>query len=69
MAQQMLSDYVGLGVFPDDAAAKLEFTAAHPLGRTGTPDDVASAVLFLVSDLASFVTGHELVVDGGMSAS
>jgi NAD(P)-dependent dehydrogenase (short-subunit alcohol dehydrogenase family) len=69
MAQQMLADYVGLGVFADDAAAKLEFTAAHPLGRTGTPDDVASAILFLVSDLASFVTGHELVVDGGMSAS
>jgi NAD(P)-dependent dehydrogenase (short-subunit alcohol dehydrogenase family) len=40
----------------------------HPLGRLGTPEDVANAVLFLASDLASWVTGHALVVDGGFSA-
>jgi NAD(P)-dependent dehydrogenase (short-subunit alcohol dehydrogenase family) len=42
--------------------------AANPLGRAGQPDDVARAALFLVSDLAAFVTGHILVVDGGATA-
>jgi 3-oxoacyl-[acyl-carrier protein] reductase len=37
-----------------------------PLGRLGTPDDVAHAVRFLVSDAAAFVTGHVLAVDGGL---
>lgn len=40
----------------------------HPVGRTGTPEDVANAVLYLVSELAAFVTGTCLVVDGGRAA-
>ncbi len=39
-----------------------------PLGRVGTSQDMANACLFLLSDLASFVTGTELVVDGGLLA-
>jgi NAD(P)-dependent dehydrogenase (short-subunit alcohol dehydrogenase family) len=37
-----------------------------PLGRFGSPEDVAGAVSFLVSDSASFITGHVLTVDGGL---
>jgi 3-oxoacyl-[acyl-carrier protein] reductase len=40
----------------------------YPLGRFGTPEDVANSVLFLVSDLGAFVTGTQLVVDGGLTA-
>jgi NAD(P)-dependent dehydrogenase (short-subunit alcohol dehydrogenase family) len=38
-----------------------------PLGRLGTPDEIAKAVVFLASDDASFVTGAELFVDGGFA--
>ena len=44
------------------------FTALHPLGRLGTPEDVAEAVVWLCSDKASFVTGHILMIDGGYVA-
>ena len=43
-------------------------TRAHPLGRLATPLDVAYGVLYLASDEASFVTGAELVIDGGYTA-
>jgi 3-oxoacyl-[acyl-carrier protein] reductase len=43
--------------------------AAHvPLGRLGTPQDQANACLFLLSDQAAFITGTELIVDGGVTA-
>lgn len=41
--------------------------AMHPVGRFGTPEEVADAVLWLSSDRASFVTGHALPVDGGFT--
>jgi 3-oxoacyl-[acyl-carrier protein] reductase len=49
-------------------ADSLEERAALPLGRRGSPEDIAGAVLFLLSDLASWVTGQVLAVDGGSSA-
>jgi NAD(P)-dependent dehydrogenase (short-subunit alcohol dehydrogenase family) len=45
------------------------FLARAPLGRLGRPEDVAEACLFLASDRASFVTGANLVVDGGVLAA
>jgi NAD(P)-dependent dehydrogenase (short-subunit alcohol dehydrogenase family) len=42
--------------------------AQHPMGRLGEPDEVASAILFLASDEASFITGAVLPVDGGFLA-
>jgi NAD(P)-dependent dehydrogenase (short-subunit alcohol dehydrogenase family) len=42
--------------------------AGHPVGRMGTPDEVAAAVVWLCSEAASFVTGHTLTVDGGYVA-
>jgi NAD(P)-dependent dehydrogenase (short-subunit alcohol dehydrogenase family) len=42
--------------------------AARPMGRVGTPAEVAEAVVWLCSDAASFVTGHTMTVDGGTVA-
>ena len=52
---------------PDPAAARKAFEARQPLGRIGKPEDVAYAALYLVSDEASFLTGCNLAVDGGMA--
>ena len=43
------------------------FVQQYPVRRTGVPDDIANAIRFLVSDEASFITGHALVVDGGLT--
>ena len=39
----------------------------YPLGRYGRPDDIANGALFLLSDASSWLTGHDLVIDGGFS--
>jgi NAD(P)-dependent dehydrogenase (short-subunit alcohol dehydrogenase family) len=53
----------------DTAAAMQQILGVHPLGRIGTPRDVADAALFLASDAASFISGSVLVVDGAMTAA
>jgi len=52
----------------DPGAAASGAAAAAPLGRMGTPEDVAGAVAFLASDDAAFITGASLLVDGGLLA-
>jgi NAD(P)-dependent dehydrogenase (short-subunit alcohol dehydrogenase family) len=45
-----------------------EFSDLQPIGRTGEAQDIANAALFLAGDESAFVTGHSIVVDGGISA-
>lgn len=52
----------------DDPQLQREAEASSPLGRTGKPEEVAYGVLYLASDESSFVTGSELVIDGGYTA-
>lgn len=52
----------------DDAAARANLGALHPLGHVGEPDDIAWGCVYLASDEAKFVTGAELVIDGGYTA-
>jgi NAD(P)-dependent dehydrogenase (short-subunit alcohol dehydrogenase family) len=51
-----------------DPERQAQIVARHPLGRVGTPGEIAEAVVWLCSDAASFVTGHTMTVDGGYVA-
>ncbi len=51
-----------------DGASRDDLVARQPIGRLGTPEEVAEAILYLASDQAGFSTGSSLVVDGGMTA-
>ena len=55
------------GVRPDEASREVS-VATIILGRLGTPEDIAYGALYLASDESSFVTGSELVIDGGVTA-
>jgi NAD(P)-dependent dehydrogenase (short-subunit alcohol dehydrogenase family) len=58
----------GLAKTPEELAQiKANLASAVPMGRMGTSDEIAKAVSFLASDDASFITGIELFVDGGMA--
>ena len=52
----------------DVDAARQTALRTHPIGRLGTPTDIAKGIVFLASDDAAFMTGSGLVVDGGLTA-
>jgi len=49
----------------NDKQLREALVALHPIGRPGKPEEIANAVIWLLSDKASFLTGHTLLVDGG----
>ena len=57
-----------VGVDPEELVQKRAHGSVQ-LGRTGRPEEVANAALFLLSDEASFITGAALAVDGGVTAA
>jgi|TARA_R110002124_G_scaffold28813_7_gene101109 NAD(P)-dependent dehydrogenase (short-subunit alcohol dehydrogenase family) len=57
-----------LGTMEDPKAARQATADLHPLGHMGEPDDIAWGAVYLASDEAKFITGSELVIDGGYTA-
>ena len=57
-----------LPIMLNTESGREESAARHPMGRIGQPEDIAYGVMFLASDEASFMTGSELVIDGGLTA-
>jgi len=56
-----------ISVFSDPVAAREAFTVRQPIGRLGTPEEIAEIALYLASDAAGFTTGTVMIVDGGFT--
>lgn len=69
MGEHFLQNFVDLGLAPDLASIEAHFMATVPVGEWGAPSDIAAGALFLASDASRFMTGSELVIDGGYTAT
>src|SRR5262249_25106096 len=56
-----------LQAYADPAAARRDFIARQPMGRLGTPEEIAALSVYLASDESAFVTGTTQIIDGGMT--
>lgn len=63
----IVTENIQAGMWDDNPSGYTFFEEQYPLRRCGKPDEIADAIAFLCSDQASFITGHALVVDGGLS--
>jgi NAD(P)-dependent dehydrogenase (short-subunit alcohol dehydrogenase family) len=69
VAPDMIATPRILAAIDKDALRESAVSVGAPLGRFGEPEEIAGPLVFLVSDLASFMTGQTLIVDGGMRAA
>lgn len=67
-SSQWLGKFVELGLVDSEQASHEAMLAAIPLGEFGAVQDIAAGVLYLASDASRYVTGTELIIDGGMTA-
>lgn len=64
-----LAKFVDLGLVESEEASRAAFVAGIPMGHGGATSDIAAGVLYLASDAARYVTGTELIIDGGYTAT
>ncbi len=69
MGTAVIKGFINAGLGADEASVQAAFERGTPLGMIGEPADIAKAALFLASDQSPWVTGAEIVVDGGATAS
>ena len=67
-AAQCLKELGEAGFAPSPAEAREAIRAAHPIGNMACGDEIADSIVFLASDLSRFMTGSEMIVDGGYTA-